>query len=62
MVARKAPEVVGKTWKKSWKAIQAKSLYISDTKAKLLLLELIHLFAREVLLVKKLEIKEAKTT
>ena len=31
MVAEKAPEVVGKTWKKSWKAIQAKSLYISDT-------------------------------
>ena len=31
VVAGKAPEVVGKTWKKSWKAIQAKSLYISDT-------------------------------
>ena len=30
-------------------------------KAKLLLLKLIHLFAREVLLVKKLEIKETKT-
>ena len=33
-----------------------------DHKAKLLLLKLIHLFAREVLLVKKLEIKETKTT
>ena len=32
------------------------------TKAELLLLKLIHLFAREVLLVKKLEIKETKTT
>ena len=31
-------------------------------KAKLLLLILIHLFAREVLLVKKLDIEEAKTT
>jgi hypothetical protein len=31
VVAGKAPEVVGKTWKKSWKAIQAKSLDISDT-------------------------------
>ena len=31
-------------------------------KAKLLLLKLIHLFAREVLLVKKLEIEETKTT
>ena len=30
--------------------------------SKLLLLELIHLFAREVLLVKKLEIEETKTT
>ena len=30
--------------------------------AKLLLLKLIHLFAREVLLVKKLEIEETKTT
>ena len=32
------------------------------TKAKLLLLKLIHLFAREVLLVKKLEIEETKTS
>ena len=32
------------------------------TKAKLLLLKLIHLFAREVLLLKKLEIKDTKTT
>ena len=32
------------------------------TKAKLLLLNLIHLFAREVLLVKKLEIEETETT
>ena len=32
------------------------------TKAKLLLLKLIHLFARKVLLVKKLEIEETKTT
>ena len=32
------------------------------TKAELLLLKLIHLFAREVLLVKKLEIYETKTT
>ena len=31
-------------------------------KAELLLLKLIHLFAREVLLLKKLEIKETKTT
>ena len=31
-------------------------------KAELLLLKHIHLFAREVLLVKKLEIKETKTT
>ena len=31
-------------------------------KAKLLLLKLIHLFAREVSLVKKLEIEETKTT
>ena len=38
---------------------------MSDTNAELLLegiIFLIHLFAREVLLVKKLEIKEAKTT
>jgi hypothetical protein len=34
----------------------------SSTKAELLLLKLIHLFAREVLLVKKLEIEETKTT
>ena len=33
----------------------------SRTKAELLLIELIHLFAREVLLVKKLEIEETKT-
>ena len=33
-----------------------------NNKAKLLLLNPIHLFAREVLLVKKLEIKETKTT
>jgi hypothetical protein len=32
------------------------------TKAKLLLLKLIHFFAREVLLVKKMEIEETKTT
>jgi hypothetical protein len=31
-------------------------------KAELLLLKLIHLFAREVILVKKLEIEETKTT
>ena len=31
-------------------------------KAELLLLKLIHLFTREVLLVKKLEIEETKTT
>ena len=31
-------------------------------KAKLLLLKLIHLFAREVLLVKKLDIEETMTT
>ena len=31
-------------------------------KAELLLLKLIHLFAREILLVKKLEIEETKTT
>jgi hypothetical protein len=34
----------------------------SCPKAKLLLLKLIHLFARKVLLVKKLEIEETKTT
>ena len=33
-----------------------------DSKAELLLLKLIHLFAREVLLVKKLEIEETKST
>ena len=33
-----------------------------NAKAELLLLKLIHLFAREVLLVKKLEIEETKTT
>ena len=33
-----------------------------DSKAELLLLKLIHLFASEVLLVKKLEIEETKTT
>jgi hypothetical protein len=32
------------------------------TKAKLLLLKLSHLFAREVLLIKKLEIEKTKTT
>ena len=35
---------------------------ISGHKAELLLLKLIHLFAREVLLVKMLEIEETKTT
>ena len=35
---------------------------MSRTKAELLLLKLIHLFAREVLFVKKLEIEETKTT
>ena len=40
----------------------AKARYIYLVKAKLLLLKLIHLFAREVLLVKKLEIEETKTT
>ena len=34
----------------------------SSTKAELLLLKLIHLFAREVLLIKKLGIEETKTT
>ena len=34
----------------------------NSSKAELLLLKLIHLFAREVLLVKKLEIEETKTT
>ena len=33
-----------------------------QSKAKLLLLKLIHLFARKVLLVRKLEIEETKTT
>ena len=37
-------------------------LHYVENKAKLLLLKLIHLFAREVLLAKKLEIKETKTT
>ena len=35
---------------------------VMQVKAKLLLLKLIHLFAREVLLVKKLEVQETKTT
>ena len=34
---------------------------IMNTEAELLLLKLIHLFAREVLLIKKLEIEETKT-
>ena len=34
----------------------------TSPKAKLLLLKLIHLFAREVLLAKKMEIEETKTT
>ena len=39
------------------------TIYIATlTKAKLLLLKLIHLFAGEVLLVKKLEIEETMTT
>ena len=37
------------------------SSIIRYTKAKLLLLKLIHLFAREVLLVKKLKVNETKT-
>ena len=41
-------------------SVRAKSFY--RAKAELLLLKLIHLFAREVLLVKKLEIEETKTT
>jgi ABC-type polar amino acid transport system ATPase subunit len=40
----------------------AVSISASLSKAELLLLKLIHLFAREVLLVQKLEIKETKTT
>ena len=36
--------------------------YIYIAEAELLLLKLTHLFAREVLLAKKLEIKDAKTT
>ena len=36
--------------------------FLDFAKAKLLLLKLIHLFAREVLLVQKLEIEETKTT
>ena len=36
--------------------------YNLPTKAELLLPKLIHLFTREVLLVKKLEIEETKTT
>ena len=43
------------------KVLTALLCFILD-KAKLLLLKLIHLFAREVLLVKKLEIKETNTT
>jgi hypothetical protein len=35
---------------------------LGSNKAELLLLKLIHLFAKEVLLVKKLEIEETKTT
>ena len=35
---------------------------INSSKAKLLLLKLIHLFARKALFVKKLEIEETKTT
>ena len=36
--------------------------FLACAKAKLLQLKLTHLFAREVLLVKKLEIEETKTT
>jgi hypothetical protein len=36
--------------------------YVWHAKAKLLLIKLIHLFAREVLLVTKLEIEETETT
>ena len=43
--------------------IKLSKLYLNYlNKAELLLLKLIHLFAREVLLVKKLEIEETKTT
>ena len=37
-------------------------MFISDSKAKSLLLKLINLFDREVLLVNKLGIEETKTT
>ena len=40
----------------------AVSISASLSKAELLLLKLIHLFARKVLLVQKMEIKETKTT
>ena len=43
------------------KVVRKVCTYFSFSKAKLLLLKLIHLFAREVLLVKKLEIEETKT-
>ena len=38
------------------------NMHVTHGKAELLLLKLIHLFAREVLLVKKLAIEETKTT
>ena len=37
-------------------------MLVVQAKAKLLLLKLIHLLVREVLIVKKLEMKETKTT
>ena len=45
-----------------WKQAYQHSMKFANDKAELLLLKLIHLFASEVLLVKKLEIEETKNT
>ena len=47
---------------KTTKFSEISSLFLTGTTAKLLLLKVIHLFAREVWLVKKLEIEQTKTT
>ena len=60
-IARECEEVLGP---KGFCGVQVivKLFYTPYSMAKLLLLKLIHLFAREVLLVKMLEIEETKTT
>ena len=59
-IAGLRPFIIGKNrW---FLSIYNRPVNMHPDKAKLLLLKLIHLFAREVLLVKKLEIEETKTT